>query len=227
MSKSFGLVAAFHDEGCARRAAKDLARRGVRRRQLHLVRPNGRDPAPVAEMRASRPVKLRDEVTEGVAGSGVGFMTLVQVRGAAFWTTAGLVAGLIVGLAVGTLWAFAVDAEVAPIVRLAIAAACFAVAGAIAGADAGGALNPRTTQVFTRPSAVLDTRSMAGEHDVLLEVDVNDELQAEIARRVLRRNGAERVDAVGAEGEPPALQSGHSRPADPPDFWKGNGHRKG
>jgi len=222
VKKSYDIVAAFTDADRAEAARIDLERRGLPKRHLHLVRPTSPDPVRVSEMEA----EMQDEVSEGFAGPGVGFMTPSQAKGAAFGTTAGMIAGLVIGAAVGAVWAFAMTSAVPPAGRLVIAAVAFALGGAIAGAVTGGSLKPRAVAA-RRPGRMMDERRLAGETDTLLEVHVDDDREAAIAQEVLEHSGAERVDSIDDLGAPLPPQSEHPRPADPPGYWKNDGHKRG
>jgi hypothetical protein len=220
--RDFDIVAAFPDPERAERVAKALERRGVPKRHLHLVRPAHSDPARAAEMRS----EMADEVNEGVAGPGVGFLTEDQARGAMRGALVGMLTGLVLGLAVGTLWAFAVDSALSETGRMLIAAICFAIGGMIAGFVSGGALKPRF-EATRHPGRMLDERALAGERGALLEVHVSSDDEASIVEEVLEHAGAERVDAVEHDGTPLPPQREHPRPADPPGYWQGNGRKHG
>jgi hypothetical protein len=219
---NFDIIAAFPDPGRAERAARDLERRGLPKRHLRLVRPTQSDPARVAEMRS----EMQDEVTEGVAGPGVGFLTADQAQGATGGAVAGTTVGLILGLLVGAFWAFALDSVISELGRIAISTVCFAIGGMIAGFVAGGALKPRL-EGSRHPGRMLDERRLAGERGALLEVHVSSEDEAALVEQVLEDALAERVDAVDREGTPLPPQSEHPRPADPPGWSSGNGRKHG
>lgn len=222
MARGFAVVAAFHDHERAERAAKDLERRGLPKRRLHLVRPADHDPARVAEMRS----EMQQEVDESVAGPGVGLFTPQQAKGAATGTFLGGVLGAAVGFAFGALWAFAFEASISAAGRMAIATLSFMFAGAVIGFVVGGAMKPRL-DAAEHPGTQLDERRLAGERDTLLEVHVSSEDEAHMVEDVLEHAGAERVDAIGPEGRPLPPQHEHPRPADPPEYWQSNGRRGG
>lgn len=222
MARNFDIVAAFGDTGRAERVAKDLERRGLPKRHLHLVRPMLSDPARVAEMRS----EMLEEVGEGVAGPGIGFVTSDQASGATGGALGGAIAGLVIGVAVGAVWAFAVDSAISELGRVLISALCFAIGGMFAGFVAGGALKPRL-EATRHPGRMLDERSLAGERGAVLEVHVTNEDEAHLVEEILAHAGAERVDAVDREGTPLPPQSEHPRPADPPGYWEGNGRKHG
>ena len=220
MANHYDIVAAFHDPGSAERVAKDLERRGVSRRHLHLVRPQeDADPARVAEMRG----EMQEEVDHTVAGPGV-VLTSDQAKGATGGVLAGTIAGLVLGLAVGALWAYGMESAISEAGRMMIAAVCFAIGGMTVGFVAGGSLKPRMEGKH-HPGRMLDERRLAGERDTLLEVHVSNEDEAHMVEEVLEDAGAERVDAIGREGTPLPPQNEHPRPADPPGYWRGDGKR--
>jgi hypothetical protein len=219
MARDYNVVAAFQDPGRAESAARDLERRGVARRHLHLVRPQQPDPARVAEMRG----EMQQEVDDSVAGPGV-VLTPEQAKGATGGTMAGTVVGLVLGIAIGAFWAFGMESAISEMGRLLIAAICFGIGGAVVGFVAGGALKPRM-EGERHPGRMLDERRLAGERDTLLEVHVTNEDEAHIVEEVLEHAGAERIDAMNTDGTPLPPQSEHPRPADPPGYWQGNGKR--
>jgi hypothetical protein len=192
----------------------ELTKEGVDASNVRLLRPSERDPDSLSELRA----EMRDEVAEGFAAPGVAFMTPRQARGASRGLILGGVLGPIVGLAVGVGWAIGFDASLSPVARLLIAAVPFALGGSIAGAVAGGALQPRS-EAEHRPHRNFDDERLAAARDTVLAVHVANKLTAERAWRVLSASGAERVDAVNADGTPLPPQSEHLRPADPAERW--------
>jgi hypothetical protein len=219
MAGNYDIVAAFHDPGRAERAAKDLERRGVSRRHLHLVHPKQPDAARVAEMRG----EMQAEVDSSVAGPGV-VLSPEQAKGAGIGVLVGAILGAAAGVAVGAVWAFAFDSAISETGRIAIGGLCFLFGGATIGFVLGGALKPRA-DAAEHPGKQLDERELAGEEDTLLEIHVADDDEAQIVEEVLEHAGAERVDSVNREGTPLPPQSEHPRPADPPDYWKSNGKR--
>jgi hypothetical protein len=221
MAGNFDIVAAFRDPSSAERVAKDLERRGVSRRHLHLVRSKQPDRARVAEMRG----EMQEEVDESVAGPGV-VLSPEQAKGAGGGVLIGAIVGLAAGLAVGALWAFGFESAMSQSGRLFVAGLCFLAAGATIGFVLGGALKPRL-DAAEHPGKMLDERELAGEADTLLEVHIENSDDAHMIEEVLERAGAERVDAVDREGTPLPPQSEHPRPADPPGYWQGNGRKRG
>jgi hypothetical protein len=210
----YNVIAAFPDERRARGAVRELTREGVDGSNVRLLRPSDRDQDQVSELRA----EMRDEVAEGFAAPGVSFMTPRQAKGASRGLMLGGALGAIIGLAVGVAWAIGFDAAISPLARLFIAAIPFAVGGSIAGAVAGGALEPRSEAGHTSHRS-LDDERMAAERDTVVAVHVGNKQTAQRAWRVLTDSGAERVDAVNADGTPLPPQSEHLRPADPADRW--------
>ena len=222
MARNFEIIAAFPDAGRAERAAQALERRGLPKRHLHLVRGTETSPARRASMRS----EMAEEVNRSVAGPGVGVFAPDQATGAAAGTFVGAIAGIVVGLAVGALWAFGFQSVLSEAGRLAIAALCFLFAGAVIGFVVGGSMKPRI-EGSERPGRMLDERTLAGTDDTLLEVEVSSESEAHMVEEVLEHAGAERVDAVDRDGTPLPPQRDHPRPADPPEYWQGNGRSSG
>ena len=221
-AREHDIVAAFPDEGRARKAVESLARRGVSKSHLKLVPPLTADPARVSEMEA----EMQQEIGEGVGGPGVGFMTSSQAKGAFPGAIVGGFVGLVVGLIGGAMWGWLADSAISPMGRLAIVAVCFMIAGGTIGFIAGGALNPRM-EGWRKPGGMLDERRLAGERDTLVAVHVTDDDEARVAEEVLQTAGATRIDAIDDEGSPLPPQHEHPRPADPPGWWSGNGRKHG
>jgi hypothetical protein len=186
------VVAAFDDRGAARRAIDDLSRHGLPKSHVRLVRAGAdHDRARIAELRA----EMQEEASGSVAGPGIGLFTPDQAKGAFPGAALGGVFGLAFGIVVGLVWATVVASALSGTGRVLIAASTFAVTGAVIGFVAGGAMNPRL-EAKRRPGAMLDEKRMAADATTLVEVNVSDEHEAEIAHEVLEQSGATRVDDV-------------------------------
>lgn len=210
----YNVVAAFPDERRAEGAVRNLTSVGVNPSNVRLLHPgDGEHPDQVAEMKA----EMQEEVAEGFT-TPLAFVTPQQAKGAASGAMIGLIIGAALGALVGLAWAFGADAPLTTLGRFAIAIIPFAIGGSVAGAVAGGALKPRVTAQHM-PHHEFDDAALAGERDTVVAVHVADRRQVEQACRILQDSGAERVDAVNAEGQPLPPQSEHPRPADPPDRW--------
>jgi hypothetical protein len=219
----YNVVAAFPDTKRAKRAVERLQRSGVKMDNVRLLRPGmNRDRDRMSELRA----EMQDEVAEGFGGPGIGFMTPSQAKGATKGIVLGTAIGVIVGAVIGVVWAFVGHSAIHPLLRFVIAFVPFAVAGATAGFIAGGAMEPRAEASFDPTRDMGDAR-LAAERDTIVAVHVNDPAAAERAQRVMEELGAERVDAVNADGTPLPPQSEHPRPADPPDRWWWPGRASG
>lgn len=218
----FNVLASFEDEAQAERAVRRLEESGLRKDNVYVLHPGLNHNADrMSEMRA----EMRDEVTEGFGGPALGFMTPDQAKGAAGGTIVGTIVGGLIGVAIGVAWAFLGHTTIGPVARFLFAFIPFAVAGAIVGAIAGGAFKPRAEA--ERHSIHFDDPALAAERDTIVAVHVNDVHAAERAQHVLEELGAERVDAVNADGTPLPPQSEHPRPADPPGRWWWPGGAKG
>jgi len=223
MATRYNVVAAFPDEQRARRAVRKLTEVGVDQRHLRLVKPgHDDDPDRVAVLRA----EMQDEVTEGWAGPSIGFMTPAQTKGAVNGVFLGLLIGGLIGVVVGVVWGLFGHGPPGPVARSLIVFLPFAIAGTTAGAIAGGALRPRAEASFDRTEPMDDAR-LAAERDTIVAVHVPDADTAERAQHVMEELGAERVDAVNADGTPLPPQSEHPRPADPPGRWWWPGRARG
>jgi hypothetical protein len=187
MATRYNVVAAFPDEQRAQRAVHRLTEAGVDKRHLRLVMPGGNDdPDRVAVMRAEMQderVLVHDETADAFNGVFVG--TLV---------------GGLVGLVVGVVWALLGHGPLGPTARSLIVFMPFAIAGAVIGAIRGGALGPDNGARSRRSPR--DDESLAAERDTLVAVHVADARTAERAQNVLEELGAERVDAIDADGTP-------------------------
>jgi hypothetical protein len=168
---------------------------------------------------------MQDEVSEAVAGPAVGFMTSEQAKGAAAGVLLGTVIGAAIGAVIGVLWAVFGHSAVAPVIRFLFAFIPFAVAGSIAGLIAGGAFKPRAAA--RRHPIRMGDPALAAERDTIVAVHVNDPDIAERAQHMLEELGAERVDAINADGTPLPPQAKHPRPADPPGRWWWPGRARG
>jgi hypothetical protein len=221
MSKAerYNVIALFDNERRAQEAVKRLDQAGVE--NVRLLHPSGKgDGDRVAEMRA----EMQDEVVEGVAGPGVGFLTEDQAKGAAWGVVGGTLIGVLVGGVIGLVWALVAESTFTALTRVLLVAGIFGVGGAIAGAVTGGSLKPRTEAAKHHPLA-LDDKKLEAEADTLVAVHVTDLGVARRAKRLLKDAGAERVDTVNADGRPLPPQSEHPRPADPPNRWWKKGAR--
>lgn len=218
----YNVIAAFPDERRARSAVRLLTSEGLAESKVRLLLPTDGDPDQISELRA----EMQDEIAEGWAAPSVGLATPQQAKGALWGTVAGTLLGTVIGAAVGAIWAFGFESTWSPVMRLLLVLIPFAVGGATAGIIAGGALKPRF-EAQRGPHRSFDDKVLAGERDTLVAVHVDDARLAEEARRVLDGSGAERVDAVNADGTPLPPQSEHPRPADPADRWWWPGRSQG
>jgi hypothetical protein len=218
----FNVVAAFDDTRKAQRAVQKLEQSGVEKSNVYVLRPGvDRDPDRMSELRA----EMQEEVAEGVAGPGIGFMTPDQARGATAGVAIGAVAGAFVGAVIGLVWAFAAQSDMSPVLRFFFAFVPFALAGGVAGLIAGGAFKPRAEAA--QHAMPMDDQPPVAERDTIVAVHVNDPDTAERAQHVLEELGAERVDAINADGTPLPPQAEHPRPADPPGRWWWPGRARG
>jgi len=218
----FNVVAAFDDTRKAQRAVQKLEQSGVEKNNVYVLRPGmDRRADRVAELRA----EMQEEVSEGVAGPAIGFMTPAQAKGASLGTMAGTLAGAVIGAVIGVVWAALVQSDISPVARFLFAFVPFALAGAVVGVIAGGAFKPRAEAA--RHPKQMDDATLAAERDTIVAVHVNDPDTAERAQHVLEELGAERVDAVNADGTPLPPQAEHPRPADPPGRWWWPGRARG
>jgi hypothetical protein len=214
MPARYNVIGAFHDGERAQRAMERLEQRGVDRSNVHLLRPGQHDDGDrISELRA----EMQDQVLHSV-----GPVTGEQARGAVGGALAGLVLGGIVGALGGLVWGYAIQGSLAPAVRVLIGAVAFAIAGSIAGAVVGGGLSPARTR---DEELQQEDEQLAATRDTLIAVHVADPQIATTAARVLEDSGAERVDAVNADGTPLPPQAEHPRPADPPGRWWRRGAR--
>jgi hypothetical protein len=162
---------------------------------------------------------MQDEVSEGFAGPGVGFVTPQQAKGAFIGTFAGIAAGAALGAAVGLLWVALTHSAVPSVTRVVLAIIIFAIGGAAAGFVAGGALKPRLNAERVDPGAQLDEKHLTVERGTVVALHLGDQRTFNRACRILTEAGAERVDAVNEDGRPLPPQAEHPRPADPPGRW--------
>lgn len=214
LTAKYNVVAAFPDRRLAQDAVRNLASAGVDQSNVRLLRPeDGEDPDQVSELKA----EMQDEVTEGFT-TPLAFVTPEQAKGAITGAIIGALAGALIGALVALAWALGGDGTVSVFWRMMIGIIPFTVGGSVAGAVAGGALRPRKT-ARQMPHHHFDDPSLAAERDTVVAVHVGDRRQVEQACRILENSGAERVDAVNADGSPLPPQSEHPRPADPPDRW--------
>jgi hypothetical protein len=223
-AEQYNLIAAFEDDAHADHAVRDLTRAGVRGADVHILHP-GRDSGPDA--RAALRSEMQDEVDESFAGPGVSFATKSQAKGAFVGTFAGIAAGAILGAAVGLLWVAFTHSAVGDVTRVAIAIIVFAIGGAAAGFIAGGAVKPRIEADRHDPMAQLGEQHFASERGTVVALHLRDRGTVDRAYRILTEAGAERVDAVNANGTPLPPQAEHPRPADPPERWWRTGPSKG
>jgi len=181
MTTRYNVVAAFPDERVAQRAVRELTEAGVDESHLRLVMPGGNDdPARVAVMRAELQegsVIARRQTQDPIGGVFIG--TLV---------------GGLAGLVVGVLWALLGYGPPSPTARALIVFIPFVIAGVVIGAIRGGAMDP--------VSGTGDDPSLVAERDTLVAVHAPDVRTAERAHDVLEELGAERVDAIDADGTP-------------------------
>lgn len=225
----YNVIAAFPDDSHADGAVRMLTDAGVRQAQVHVLHPgrdgSGRDRA--RDARAAMRGEMQDEVAEGFAGPGIGFATPDQAKGAFIGTGAGIVAGAAIGAAVGLIWIAIAHSAVPSTTRMVIAVVVFAIGGSVAGFIAGGALKPRIEAERVDPAAQLDEKRLAAERGTVVALHLADPRVVDRARRILQEAGAERIDAVNADGTPLPPQSEHPRPADPPGRWWWPGRAKG
>jgi len=211
----YNVLGTFPEVDRAHRAVRRLTDAGVEKRSLRLVKPGkDDDPDRVAVLRA----EMQDEVAEGFAGPSIGFMTPAQTKGAVAGIFVGTLIGGLIGVVVGVAWALFGHGPLGPLARALFAFIPLIVAGATAGVIAGGALRPRAEASFD-PTEAMDDARLAAERDTIVAVHTGDPSTAERAQHVLEELGAERVDAVNADGTPLPPQSKHPRPADPPGRW--------
>jgi hypothetical protein len=111
--------------------------------------------------------------------------------------------------------------------RVALAVIVFAIGGAAAGFVAGGALKPRVDAERIDPGSQLDEKHLAVERGTVVALHLRDRNTLDRAYRILADAGAERIDAVNADGTPLPPQAEHPRPADPPGRWWRTGPSKG
>lgn len=219
----YNVIAAFAQEGRAQRAVDQLTRTGLDRGHVRVLRPGRgrlRDRDRIAELKA----EMQEEADTGWPVQPSGFLTRAQAQGAAVGVGTGAIAGIVFGAMVGLGWAFAADSSVSAFARFVIPVICFAIGGATAGVVAGGALKPRSEASHV-PRHRFDDKTTSAEVSTLVAVHTGDEKMARRAQRLLKDSGAERVDAVNADGTPLPPQAEHPRPADPPDRWWRRGSR--
>ena len=218
--RKYNVVAAFPDARKAERALRRLKQAGVNTGNVRVLRPGMTgDRDRVSEMRS----EMQEEVAEGFAGPGIGFVTPSQAKGAAIGATLGTVVGAVVGAAIGFAWAWAGSGPIPAFGRFLIAFVPFVIAGATAGFIGGGGTRPRTDAPRNRS----DAPKLVAERDTIVAIHVSDPTAAERAQHVMEELGAERVDAVNADGTPLPPQSEHPRPADPPGRWWWPGRAQG
>ena len=112
----------------------------------------------------------------------------------------GTLIGGLVGLVAGVLWAFFGTGGFGETGRALIVFVPFVMLGTVVGAIADGVFKPRA-QASVHPIRREDP-APAGNRDTIVAVHVNDPDAAERAQHVLEDLGAERVDAVTADGTP-------------------------
>jgi outer membrane lipoprotein SlyB len=136
----------------------------------------------------------------------------------------GTLIGGLLGLTAGLLWGFVGQGPLGATGRALIAFVPFLIAGAITGAIVGAAVKPREA---VGPVRELDDPVLAGERDTIVAVHVSDPDTAERAQHVLEELGAERVDAITADGTPlPPTRHTPRKPGGPNRGWfPGDGGR--
>jgi len=223
-AERYNVIAAFPDDTHADGAVRQLTRAGVREAEVHVLHP-GRDGG--FDARAALRGEMQDEVVQGFAGPAVGFVTPAQAEGAFIGTFAGIAGGAVLGAIVGLLWIALSHSAVPDATRLVIAIIAFAIGGAAAGFVAGGALKPRVEAEHVDPASQLDEKHLTAERGTVVALHLHDRGTLDRAYDILNASGAERIDAVNADGTPLPPQAEHPRPADPPDRWWRPGPSKG
>jgi hypothetical protein len=214
-AERYNVIAAFTNDVRANGAVRRLTKAGVDAK-VHILHP-GRDSG--ADARAALRAEMQDEVSEGFGGPGIGFITPKQAKGAFLGTFAGIAAGAALGAAVGLLWIAVSHSAVPNVTRMVLAIIVFAIGGAAAGFVAGGALKPRIDADRVDPESQLDEEHLTAERGTVVALHVGDQRSVDRACRILSEAGAQRVDAVNADGRPLPPQSEHPRPADPNGRW--------
>jgi hypothetical protein len=223
-AERYNVVAAFEDDAHADHAVRDLSRAGVRGRDIHVSHPRRESGF---DARAALRSEMQDEVDQSFAGPGVSFATSSQAKGALVGTLAGIAAGAILGAAAGLSWVALTHSAVGDATRVTIAVIVFAFGGAAAGFIAGGAVKPRVDARRDDPTAQLGERHFSAERGTVVALHLRDRSALDRACRILSEAGAERIDAVNADGTPLPPQAEHPRPADPPGRWWRSGPSKG
>ncbi len=223
-AERYNVIAAFPNDARADGAVRKLTSAGVQEAEVHVLHP-GRDTG--SDARAALRSEMQDEVVEGFAGPGVSFATPAQAKGAFIGTFAGIAAGAILGAIVGLVWVALSHSAVPDVTRVAIAIIVFAIGGAAAGFVAGGAMKPRIDAERSDPRSQLDEKHLVSERGTVVALHLHDLGTLDRAYQILSDAGAERIDAVNADGTPLPPQAEHPRPADPPERWWRTGPSKG
>lgn len=159
----------------ARRSAEELGARGFAKSQINLLAPG----SSVAELENIRST----EGEQPGMGKAVG-----GVVGAAVGTAAGAPLGMAL--------ASAVIPGVGPAIAIGLAAsALLGIGGAVGGAAAGGSLENALTEGLPKDEVFVYEDALRQGRTVMVALADNSD-QAEIARQILQRSGAESIDAA-------------------------------
>jgi hypothetical protein len=172
MEAGTGIFTSFNQ---ARRSAEELSARGFSKDHLNLLAPG----SSAAELEGI-PSTEGEQPGMGKAVGGV--------VGAAMGTAAGAPLGMVL--------AAAVIPGVGPAIAIGLAAsALLGVGGAIGGAAAGGSLENALTEGLPKDEVFVYEDALRHGRTVMVAL-ADDGDQAEAARQILQRNGAESIDAA-------------------------------
>jgi hypothetical protein len=167
-----GIFTSFNQARCS---AEALSARGFSNEQINLLAP-GSSAAEIEDIPST-------EGEQPGMGKAVG-----GVVGAAMGTAAGAPLGMVL--------AAAVIPGVGPAIAIGLAAsALLGVGGAIGGAAAGGSLENALTDGLPKDEVFVYEDALRQGRTVMVAL-ANDGDQAEAARQILQRNGAESIDAA-------------------------------
>jgi len=167
-----GIFISFEE---ARRSAEELHARGFSKDHLNLLAP-GSSAAEIEDLPST-------EGEQPGMGKAVG-----GVVGAAMGTAA--------GAPLGMMLAAAVIPGVGPAIAMGLAAsALLGIGGAIGGAAAGGSLENALTEGLPKDEIFVYEDALRQGRTVMIAL-ADGEDQAEAARQILQRNGAESIDAA-------------------------------
>ncbi|HEY3306610.1 MAG TPA: hypothetical protein VGL70_24070 [Candidatus Binatia bacterium] len=166
------VVGIFRTLGDAQRAVEDLKKFGFANDRINILAPG----APVDEIRSEVPT------TEGEQ-PGIG-------------KAVGAVVGAGLGTALGTAAATAWVPGVGPVVGIGVAAAAFVGAvGALGGAAAGGALENALAEGLPKDEWFVYEDALRHGRSLVVVLADNDS-EAQVAREIFSRRGAESIDAA-------------------------------